>query len=266
MIVVAIQYRLGALGFLTSGDDVLPGNLGLWDQQLALRWVKDNIGAFGGDPDTVTIFGESAGSMSVGAHVLSPQSRGLFKRGIMQSGSFKDIDNYSGGVDFKQTFKDLATKLDCQGDTTQELVSCLQQQPAEEILKKSTEHSSMLSLETYFWPRTDGMVISILFYSRLCLSTVGSSPPLESSIFHCPFTILVHSALCCPTMLSLQRYFGLPTDLKPFVCHSVILIVYYLSFGRCVQPISILYWLRIGLCLSLWFFAYWWCYGFCLLA
>ena len=164
VIVVVIQYRLGALGFLTSGDDVLPGNLGLWDQQLALRWVKDNIRAFGGDPDTVTIFGESAGSMSVGAHVLSPQSRGLFKRGIMQSGSIKDIDNLFGVVDFKQTFKDLAAKFDCQADTTQELMNCLQQQPVEEILNKSTEHAQMMSLENVYWPRTDGMVITAIAY------------------------------------------------------------------------------------------------------
>ena len=158
MIVVVIQYRLGALGFLTSGDDVLPGNLGLWDQHLALRWVKDNIRAFGGDPDSVTIFGESAGSMSVGAHVMSPHSRGLFKRGIMQSGSPQDMDNFSGGVhvDLRQAFKDLAAKFDCKGDTTQELLECLRQQPVTEFLNKSTEFSASLSLDYFYFARTDG--------------------------------------------------------------------------------------------------------------
>ncbi|RUS89193.1 hypothetical protein EGW08_003072 [Elysia chlorotica] len=87
VIVVTIQYRLGALGFLSSGDKALPGNLGLHDQVLALRWVKDNIRPFGGDPDDITIFGESAGSASVAALSVTPATRGLFSKAIMQSGT-----------------------------------------------------------------------------------------------------------------------------------------------------------------------------------
>ncbi|GFN80691.1 carboxylic ester hydrolase [Plakobranchus ocellatus] len=87
VIVVTIQYRLAAFGFLSSGDEALPGNLGLHDQVLALRWVKDNIALFGGDRDDVTIFGESAGAASVAALSLSPASKGLFTKGIMQSGT-----------------------------------------------------------------------------------------------------------------------------------------------------------------------------------
>ena len=77
VIVVVIQYRLDALGFLSSGDDTVPGNFGLWDQNLALRWVKTNIGAFGGDPESMTVFGESAGGASVGYQMISPASKGL---------------------------------------------------------------------------------------------------------------------------------------------------------------------------------------------
>ena len=77
VIVVIIQYRLDALGFLSSGDDTVPGNFGLWDQNLALRWVKTNIAAFGGDPESMTVFGESAGAVSVGFQMLSPVSKGL---------------------------------------------------------------------------------------------------------------------------------------------------------------------------------------------
>lgn len=85
VLVVTLNYRVGALGFL-AGTDGLAGNYGLMDQQLALRWVRDNIEAFGGNPDAVTIYGESAGAMSVGLHMLSvPSSAGLFRAGIMQS-------------------------------------------------------------------------------------------------------------------------------------------------------------------------------------
>uniref|UniRef100_A0A3P8YC05 Carboxylic ester hydrolase n=1 Tax=Esox lucius TaxID=8010 RepID=A0A3P8YC05_ESOLU len=85
---ILVGHRVGPLGFLSlPGSKVIRGNAGLQDQQLALRWVANNIGAFGGDPSKVTLFGESAGSASVGLHLLSPGSRGLFKRAILQSGS-----------------------------------------------------------------------------------------------------------------------------------------------------------------------------------
>ena len=76
------------MGYLYTGTDDAPGNMGLWDQALALEWVKDNIQYFGGDPDRVTIFGESAGGWSVSLHVVSPVSRHLFKNAIMNSGAY----------------------------------------------------------------------------------------------------------------------------------------------------------------------------------
>ncbi|MEZ0050721.1 para-nitrobenzyl esterase [Mycobacterium sp. MAA66] len=89
VVVVTLNYRLGALGFLAhpalgNGTDV--GNYGLADQQAALRWVRDNIAAFGGDPDQVTVAGESAGGMSVCDHLVAPGSVGLFRAAIIQSG------------------------------------------------------------------------------------------------------------------------------------------------------------------------------------
>ena len=82
VVVVRVSYRLGVFGYLSpSGVD----NLGLRDQILALRWVHDNIGAFGGDPDRVTVFGQSAGADSVLSLMLCGQSTGLFQRAIMQS-------------------------------------------------------------------------------------------------------------------------------------------------------------------------------------
>lgn len=88
IVVVTINYRLGALGFLAHpalGQPGAVGNYGLADQQAALRWVRDNIAAFGGDPDKVTIGGESAGGMSVCDHLVAPGSAGLFRAAIIQS-------------------------------------------------------------------------------------------------------------------------------------------------------------------------------------
>ncbi|WP_053219302.1 carboxylesterase/lipase family protein [Virgibacillus senegalensis] len=89
VVVVTLNYRLGALGFLHLAglDDRFSANLGLLDQVAALRWVKNNIAAFGGDPGQVTIFGESAGSMSIAALLAMPQADGLFHKAIMESGA-----------------------------------------------------------------------------------------------------------------------------------------------------------------------------------
>ena len=90
VVFVSFNYRVGLLGFLAQtdidGEGHAFGNYGLLDQQLALRWVRDNIAAFGGDPDSVTIFGESAGAISVYGHLVSPGSKGLFHKAILESG------------------------------------------------------------------------------------------------------------------------------------------------------------------------------------
>lgn len=83
-----MNYRLGPFGFLALEDPSLgvPGNAGLKDQTMALKWVQKNIRNFGGDPENVTLFGESAGGASVHFHMISNHSKGLFKRAIPQSG------------------------------------------------------------------------------------------------------------------------------------------------------------------------------------
>uniref|UniRef100_A0A182K299 carboxylesterase n=1 Tax=Anopheles christyi TaxID=43041 RepID=A0A182K299_9DIPT len=86
-ILVTVQYRLGVLGFLSTGDSAAPGNFGLKDQSLALRWVKQNIQRFGGNDQLITIVGQSAGATSVHMHMISPMSHGLFHRAIMMSGN-----------------------------------------------------------------------------------------------------------------------------------------------------------------------------------
>jgi len=89
IVFVSINYRLGALGFLSLDDESLgiPGNNGLKDQIFALKWIKRNIASFGGDPNNITIFGESAGGASVHFLCISEQSKGLFQRAIIMSGS-----------------------------------------------------------------------------------------------------------------------------------------------------------------------------------
>lgn len=86
IILVSINYRLGALGFLNLGHEVANGNQGLKDQVAALKWIKENIKAFGGDPNNITIFGVSAGSSCAQFLMLSPLSKGLFHKAILQSG------------------------------------------------------------------------------------------------------------------------------------------------------------------------------------
>ncbi|XP_044270261.1 venom carboxylesterase-6-like [Tribolium madens] len=88
VLLVTINYRLGPFGFLSTSDDVIPGNHGLKDQKLAIQWAHDNIELFGGDPEKITIFGESAGSASVAYQLLNQNSEGLFQGAILQSGLF----------------------------------------------------------------------------------------------------------------------------------------------------------------------------------
>ena len=87
IIVVSIGYRVGALGFMSMGNAAAPGNAGMFDQLMGLEWVQQNIRYFGGDPNNVTLCGESAGSVSVSLHLFSPLSRSKFHRAIMQSGT-----------------------------------------------------------------------------------------------------------------------------------------------------------------------------------
>lgn len=87
VVVVTLNYRVGILGFFSTGDTTCPGNFGLWDQTLALKWVQKNIRSFGGDPDNVTVFGQSAGGVSVDMLSLSPHSRELFHKVVPMSGN-----------------------------------------------------------------------------------------------------------------------------------------------------------------------------------
>ncbi|XP_064608335.1 acetylcholinesterase-like [Liolophura sinensis] len=132
VILVTTNYRLGALGFLNTADDTVVMDIGLRDQVLALQWVNNNIAHFGGDPDMITIAGESAGSASVAQLMTSPLTEGLFKRAILESSGLKAP--WSCLSDPKAPTMALAAKVNCTTQTSQEMVECLKSKRWEELL------------------------------------------------------------------------------------------------------------------------------------
>ncbi|XP_022165143.1 bile salt-activated lipase-like isoform X2 [Myzus persicae] len=133
VIVVTMNYRLNVLGFLNLDIDECPGNMGLKDQLFAIKWIKANIAAFGGDADNITIFGESAGSASVHYHTMSPQSTGLFQKAIMQSGCA--FNPWAFNEDHKVTAFKLAKNVGCSSSDPEEIVKYLKNVPAIDLVK-----------------------------------------------------------------------------------------------------------------------------------
>ena len=141
VVVVIIQYRLGPFGFLTTGDSAAPGNYGMLDQVEALKWVNENIMNFGGNPNKVTIFGESAGGSSLSLHPLSPLSRDLFHQAIAESGvdlsSFAVQPTSFGLRVAKELAQKLNKKLNCGASDHNAMVSCIHYKRASDIQKAS---------------------------------------------------------------------------------------------------------------------------------
>jgi len=133
VILVTLNYRLGSLGFLNTGDETVRGNMGLKDQRLALVWVKNNIKAFGGDPARVTLFGESAGGASVHFHILSKASSGLFHKALSQSGTA--LKPWALSSDPSRQAYNFGKKFNCPSNSSQELVSCLRGIDAKKLVQ-----------------------------------------------------------------------------------------------------------------------------------
>ncbi|MGH4035750.1 carboxylesterase/lipase family protein [Actinomycetota bacterium Odt1-20B] len=136
-VVVTVNYRLGAMGFLATegldreAADRISGNFGMQDQQAALRWVRANIGRFGGDAGRVTIAGESAGGRSVCTQLASPGARGLYRAGIVESGAYGDCAGRAHGKAVASG-AEFAKKAGCPDPAT--ALNCLRRKPAKDVL------------------------------------------------------------------------------------------------------------------------------------
>ncbi|KAM9192018.1 liver carboxylesterase 1-like [Dugong dugon] len=135
VVVVTIQYRLGIWGFFSTGDEHSRGNWGHLDQVSALRWVQENIANFGGNPGSVTIFGESAGGESVSVLVLSPLAKNLFHRAISESGVALTAPLFKN--ESRSAAKKIAILAGCKTTTSAVMVHCLRQKTEEELLETS---------------------------------------------------------------------------------------------------------------------------------
>jgi para-nitrobenzyl esterase len=161
-VMVTMNYRLGPFGFLAlpqlgaAANDHSEGNAGILDQQAALKWVKANAAAFGGDAGNVTIYGESAGGISVCAQLLSPTATGLFEKAITESGPC-DIPIPPKTTSEAQGAK-LAGILGCSDPTT--VVTCLQSKPAPDVLGALPSDPTFVFGQGASWfPTADGVVV-----------------------------------------------------------------------------------------------------------
>ncbi|XP_040477526.1 neuroligin-1 isoform X3 [Ursus maritimus] len=163
VIVITVNYRLGVLGFLSTGDQAAKGNYGLLDLIQALRWTSENIGFFGGDPLRITVFGSGAGGSCVNLLTLSHYSegnrwsnstKGLFQRAIAQSGTA--LSSWAVSFQPAKYARMLATKVGCNVSDTVELVECLQKKPYKELVDQDIQPARY---HIAFGPVIDGDVI-----------------------------------------------------------------------------------------------------------
>ena len=140
VILVTINYRLGVFGFFTLNSTEARGNYGLWDQIQALKWINENIESFGGDRESVTIFGESAGGFSVSLLALYPANRGLFQRVIAQSGTAHSP--YALSPVSVIASKAISNSVGCKPANQQNILTCLRGKSALELLRAAVASPS----------------------------------------------------------------------------------------------------------------------------
>uniref|UniRef100_A0A4W3K9R7 Carboxylic ester hydrolase n=1 Tax=Callorhinchus milii TaxID=7868 RepID=A0A4W3K9R7_CALMI len=158
VIVVTINYRLASLGFLSTGDENGRGNYGLWDQHMAIKWVKKNIANFGGNPGLITLFGESAGGASTSMHALSPVNKGLFRRVISESGDAQTM--WAVNRRPLGAARRVAQAVGCPLEDKAAMMFCLRRVPAKDIVLAVRVTESLSNKEILFFlpfvPTIDG--------------------------------------------------------------------------------------------------------------
>ena len=162
VIVVTINYRLGYLGFLAQSaidaEGHLSGNYGLMDQQFALAWVRRNIANFGGDPDRVTIFGESAGGQSVYAQLASPLASGMFRGAISESGSYAEFQDYFSNIVTLAVGETTGTTAVPSGAVIADSVGCTNQTAS---CLRAVPAATMVAAEPFpLYPFVDGTLLT----------------------------------------------------------------------------------------------------------
>lgn len=183
VVVVTLNYRLGALGLLAhpalNDAEGRSGNYALADQQLALKWVQQNIAAFGGDPRRVTLAGQSAGGASVLSHVASPQARGLFRAAIVQSGAYLPLQ--PTGAQAQAIGTVTAATLGCPNDAN--AAACLRALPVETIVAKQPAGAS-------YAPNVDGRLLTQTTNAAFAAGRFNRVPLLTGST-HDEYTAFV---------------------------------------------------------------------------
>ena len=177
VIVVTINYRLAHMGFLRTNESV--ANFGLWDQHLAIKWVKHNIGSFGGDVDNISIFGESAGSSSVVYQVLFPGNKGLFQRAIAQSGGVTSSWAFTQNKDADLIFQNFTSEIGCTAGDHDAIMSCLRNKTTEEVTNVTSSPTLNYinvapNLDNDFVPRHPQEMIMASMASQASLGTFYS--------------------------------------------------------------------------------------------
>ncbi|XP_050983575.1 neuroligin-3a isoform X1 [Labeo rohita] len=154
VIVITLNFRVGVLGFLSTGDQAAKGNYGLLDQIQALRWISENIGYFGGDSNRITVFGSGIGASCVSLLTLSHHSEGLFHRAIIQSGSA--LSSWAVNYQPVKYTRLLAEKVGCNVLDTLDMVDCLRKKSARELVEQDIQPARY---HVAFGPVIDGDVI-----------------------------------------------------------------------------------------------------------
>jgi para-nitrobenzyl esterase len=182
-VVVTVNYRLGALGFLanpqlTAESADASGNYGFLDQQAAIRWVKRNIAKFGGDTTRTTLFGESAGSASVCAHLLSPASGNLFQRAIMESGACTGF-GFSALAAVESTGTSFAPLVGCT-DSSGATLSCLRAVSVASILSEQGK-VSRAGASLVWSPTVGGALLPQMPREALTSASFNKTPILHGT-------------------------------------------------------------------------------------